>query len=77
MKITKKVQFLSKNVSENGLREYAFLDLETNFPFSVYSLKDYEIFDKFQPYSVHDVDFNLVLSKNQKSSTFLWKMKTL
>ena len=77
MKITKKVQFLSKNVSENGLRDYGFLDLETNYPFSVYSLKDYDIFDKFQPYSVHDVDFNLILSKNQKSSNFLWKLKTL
>lgn len=78
MEITKKVQFLTREVTNNGLIRYDFLDLESNLPYSVYSTSEVESYKSLKQYVPTDVKFKLVLAKstdskgNQKIS---WKIK--
>lgn len=78
MEITKKVQFLVGQTTNNNLFRYDFLDLESNLPFSVYSVNEVQAYKKLVQYSPTDVKFNLVLSNVTNSdgnSKIVWKVK--
>lgn len=76
MEFTKKVQFLLADKTNNGLFRYDFLDLESNLPFSVYSVVENQSYKKLIQYSPAEVKFNLVLCKN-KDNNICWKVKTV
>ena len=78
MEITKKVQFLTNEVTNNGLFRYDFLDLESNLPFSVYSTTEIQSYKKFTQYVPTDVKFNLLLAKTTDTKgnvKISWKIK--
>lgn len=78
MKITKYVQFLVSELTNNNLFRYDFLDLESNLPFSVYSTVEIPTYNDLQQYVPTNVDFNLLLSKvtdSKGSQKIAWKVK--
>lgn len=80
MEITKKVQFLVGQTTNNNLFRYDFLDLESNLPFSVYSVNEVQAYKKLVQYSPSDVKFNLVLSNvtdSKGNSKIVWKVKAV
>lgn len=76
MEITKKVQFLVSDKTNNGLFRYDFLDLESNLPFSVYSTTESQVYKKLIQYQPTDVKFNLVLTKGNDGK-IVWKVKAV
>lgn len=76
MEITKKVQFLVSDKTNNGLFRYDFLDLECNLPFSVYSTTESQVYKKLVQYQPTDVKFNLVLTK-ASDGKIVWKVKAV
>lgn len=76
MEITKKVQFLVSDKTNNGLFRYDFLDLESNLPFSVYSTTESQVYKKLVQYQPTDVKFNLVLTKGNDGK-IVWKVKAV
>lgn len=80
MEITKKVQFLVGQTTNNNLFRYDFLDLESNLPFAVYSVNEVQAYKKLVQYSPTDVKFNLVLSNvtdSKGNSKIVWKVKAV
>jgi hypothetical protein len=73
MEFKKKVQFLGHQLSASNLHCYDFLDLESNLPFSTFSLTENEQFKKYEPYHNYDASFSLILSKSSKGIG--WKVK--
>lgn len=76
MEITKKVQFLVGGKTNNDLFKYDFLDLESNLPFTVYSINESATYKKLVPYSPCDVKFNLCLTRD-KNNNIIWKCKAV
>lgn len=73
MEFKKKVQFLGHEVNASNLHCYDFLDLETNLPFTTYSMAEVQNFGKLEPYRNYDLSFNLILTKSSKGIS--WKVK--
>lgn len=76
MLFEKDVQFLTKGVTNNGLNQYDFLDLESNLPFSVYGLNKVESYEKLETYKVYNkMKFRLLLCKTKTG--IAWKVKAV
>lgn len=73
MEFKKKVQFLNYAVNDSGLHTYDFLDLESNLPFTVYSLAVINSYSKLEQYHLYDLAFQLVLKKT--NTGIGWKVK--
>lgn len=71
----KEVQFLTKDLTNNGLYRYDFLDLESNLPFSVYGMQKIDLYEKLEQYKVCKLKFNLVLAKGNNGIS--WKVKAV
>lgn len=73
MEIEKEIEFLNKEVTNNGLYRYDFLDLETNLPFTVYGANSINAYEKLEKYKVTKLKFNLLLCKSNNGLG--WKVK--
>lgn len=70
MQFKMKVQYLGHNVNASNLHCYDFLELDSNLPFTIYSLSPIDSYNKFEQYHNYEPTFELVLSKTKEGIKF-------